>query len=127
MTKTTMYLLSAPANSGYRENFAGLAEARRQAAHILGLYGRVKAADHAHFQSLDHVERGRIMDTTCRDGQTRDLYRPEYEADLDARAIALMIEVESPDGGTTYCYATQADADADTDGAYAVQYRAVRG
>jgi hypothetical protein len=36
-----------------------------------------------------------------------------------------MIETDSPDGGTTYCYATQADADADQDGAYAVQYSEV--
>jgi hypothetical protein len=32
-------------------------------------------------------------------------------------------EVLSPDGGTVYCYASQADADADRDGSYAVAYR----
>ena len=126
MTQTQIqYLLSAPAKSGYRETFAGVDQVRRQAAHVLGLYEQVKAADYAHFQTLDYIERGRILDTTGRDGQTRGLYSPDYEADLDARAVALMIEVESPDGGTTYCYATQADADADTDGAYAVQYSEV--
>jgi hypothetical protein len=38
-----------------------------------------------------------------------------------------MIEV-GPVGGedVTYCYATQADADDDQDGAYAVQYKALR-
>lgn len=33
-----------------------------------------------------------------------------------------VVDVISPDGGTVYCYATQADADADADGAYAIQY-----
>ena len=32
-----------------------------------------------------------------------------------------MIERESPDGGTTYYYASEAEAEADADGAYAVQ------
>lgn len=77
MTNETRYILSAPAKSGYSETFTGLCEARRQAAHVLGL------------------------------------------------AIAMMVEIESPDGSTTYCYATQAEADADADGAYAVQYSAV--
>lgn len=63
-----------------------------------------------------------------------------YEQTLDtvaeARAAAAgilgvsvddMIEV-GPVGGedVTYCYATQADADDDQDGAYAVQYKALR-
>ncbi len=33
-----------------------------------------------------------------------------------------MIEVESPDGATTYCYDSQEAADVDAEGAYAVQY-----
>ncbi len=37
--------------------------------------------------------------------------------------VADMVEVESGDGGTTYCYASQEEADSDNDGAYAVQYR----
>ena len=69
-----MIILSAPAKSGYTEQFESTSEAQAKAAELLG----VSADD--------------------------------------------MIEVESPDGGTTYCYATQEDADADRDGAYAVQY-----
>ena len=69
-----MTILSAPANSGYEEQFETVGEARAAAANIL---------------------------------------------DID---VDFMIETESGDGGTTYCYATQEDADDDTDGAYAVQY-----
>ena len=60
-------------------------------------------------------------------------YNAEFES-IEATRIAAaellgvtvddMIEVESGDGGTTYCYASQADAAADQDGAYAVQYSA---
>lgn len=58
-------------------------------------------------------------------------YRAEFESITEARAKAAdlldtnvedMIEVESPAGGTTYCYASQEEADADRDGAYSVQY-----
>ena len=43
-------------------------------------------------------------------------------AELLDVTVPEMIEIESCDGGTTYCYASQSDADADRDGAYAVQY-----
>lgn len=46
----------------------------------------------------------------------------EKAADLLNCTVDEMIEVESGDGGTVHCYASQADADADQDGAYAVQY-----
>lgn len=58
-------------------------------------------------------------------------YKAEFESISEARIAAAqlldmamdeMIEIESGDGGTTYCYASQADADADQDGAYAVKY-----
>lgn len=58
-------------------------------------------------------------------------FRAEFETTNEAREKATdllgctvdeMEERESPDGGTTYCYATVAEADADPDGAYAVQY-----
>lgn len=51
----------------------------------------------------------------------RELRR--HTAQLLGVPAARIVEVESPDGGTTYCYASQADADADSTGAYAVQYR----
>lgn len=62
-------------------------------------------------------------------------YRSECETAGQARLeaaeilgvdLADMIEVVSPDGGTTYCYASQEDADEDLDGAYAVQYGEAR-
>lgn len=37
-------------------------------------------------------------------------------------ALDNLVTRESGDGGTTYCYASEADADADRDGAYAVRY-----
>ena len=58
-------------------------------------------------------------------------YKVEFESIERARIAAAalldvalnnMIEIESGDGGTIYCYASQADADADQTGAYAVQY-----
>jgi hypothetical protein len=58
-------------------------------------------------------------------------YERQFESIDDLRVVAAglldctveeMIEVESGDGGTVYCYASQAEADADQDGAYAVQY-----
>ena len=58
-------------------------------------------------------------------------YKAEFESTDEARIAAAgllditvedMVEVESGDGSTTYCYASQSDADADQDGAYAVQY-----
>ena len=58
-------------------------------------------------------------------------YKTEFESTNEARTAAAglldvtvndMIEVNSCDGKTTYCYASQEDADADQDGAYAVQY-----
>lgn len=61
-------------------------------------------------------------------------YRRQFETVEEARdraaailgvTVATMIEAKSPDGETTYCYASQEDADADQDGAYAVQYREV--
>lgn len=93
VTDERRYLLSAPAKGGYRETFIGLFEVQVQAAKILGI--------------VEPSEHGSMV------GLATDRY---------ARAVASMIGVESPDGGTTYCYATQADADADQDGAYAVQY-----
>lgn len=45
-------------------------------------------------------------------------------ADLLGLTVEDMVEVESGDGNTTYCYASQSDADADQDGAYAAQYSA---
>lgn len=63
-------------------------------------------------------------------------YAQTFETVAEARAAAAgivgisladMIEV-GPVGGedVTYCYATQSDADNDQDGAYAVQYKALR-
>ena len=63
-------------------------------------------------------------------------YEEVYATVAEARAaaanilgvsVADMIEV-GPVGGedVTYCYASQADADDDQDGAYAVQYKALR-
>ena len=40
-------------------------------------------------------------------------------AELLGVAMEEMVEVESPDGGLTYCYASQAAADADWDGRHA--------
>jgi hypothetical protein len=63
----------------------------------------------------------------------RSGYKAEFESIDEARIAAAglldvviddMIEVESGDGNTTFCYASQADADVDQDGAYAVQYAA---
>jgi hypothetical protein len=48
----------------------------------------------------------------------------EKAAELLGVDVATMIQIESPDGATTYCYASQAAADSDLDGAYAVQYAA---
>jgi hypothetical protein len=47
----------------------------------------------------------------------------EHAAELCHCHVDDLILVESPDGGTTYCYGSQEEADADRDGAYAVQYR----
>lgn len=56
-------------------------------------------------------------------------YTAEYESESETqeRAAAMLgvsvtdlIEIESPDGSTTYLYATQAAADSDRDGAYAI-------
>jgi len=55
-------------------------------------------------------------------------FRKEFEDVEQARACAAellgvsmadMVEVESPDGGLTFCYASQADAAADWDGRHA--------
>lgn len=55
-------------------------------------------------------------------------YRREFESVAAARKAAAellgvdvndMVEVESPDGGLTYCYASQEAADADYDGRHA--------
>ena len=55
-------------------------------------------------------------------------FRREFEDVEQARACAAellgvtieeMVEVESPDGGLTYCYGSQAEADADWDGRHA--------
>lgn len=55
-------------------------------------------------------------------------YYKEFESVAAARKAAAellgvdvndMVEVESPDGGLTYCYATQEAADADWDGRHA--------
>ena len=69
-----MYILSAPALSGYEKKFESIMELAAEAARLL-------------------------------DCEQEDV-----------------VDVISPDGGTVYCYATQADADADADGAYAIQY-----
>ena len=72
--RTKMYILSAPALSGYEKKFESIMELAAEAARLL-------------------------------DCEQEDV-----------------VDVISPDGGTVYCYATQADADADADGAYAIQY-----
>ena len=55
-------------------------------------------------------------------------YRKEFKSIEQARACAAellgvtmedMVEVESPDGGLTYCYSSQTEADADYDGRHA--------
>ncbi len=72
-----MFILSAPAQSGYIKSFAHLSDARWEAAQLMGI------------------------------------------------TVDAMIEVDSPDGGTTYCYSSLEMVEADRDGAYAVQYRGV--
>ena len=58
-------------------------------------------------------------------------YSRDFDTTQEARVMAAylldvavedMVEIESPDGGETYCYGSQAELEADLDGAYAVKY-----
>ena len=73
------------------------------------------------------VETEWIVSAPAQSGFEKTVETEQAAWDLAAKLVGVatddMETRESPDGATTYCYASEADAEADTDGAYEVQFR----